>query len=209
MARRKRIVHTEEQTRALNVIMYGEADPQGNTYDSRRNAWKAKILHSMGVTYTAKPTTTFKVPLAAKGQSTMDGVIIHKGTLEYVPLKWTLIQSRSIFPENKGINSSEHRLFVDCPYCGTQTPVGRIHQHVGTKTCEKADYKRQWPWKAEIGNVVNEKDGQRRIGGRIVELGRDVVVVIWPRQQATGWEEGETHFQNVSCLELVLRKVVG
>ena len=30
-----------------------------------------------------------------------------------------------------------HRVFIACPNCGESIPAGRLHQHVGSLTCER------------------------------------------------------------------------
>jgi hypothetical protein len=34
-----------------------------------------------------------------------------------------------------------HRVFITCPLCSAEIPMGRLHQHYGTRTCKEGIYK--------------------------------------------------------------------
>ena len=68
---------------------------------------RKQVLAAMGVPYRST-----KIPKEAHGVAVVEGVTfkLHR----HIP---------------KGRKVSKHRLFAECPVCGKDVPVGRLHQH--------------------------------------------------------------------------------
>ena len=143
--------HTMRQI--LNIIEYGTKEPVLNAAETNKTrdgrvffdykdaeAQRVRVLNAMGV-----HGTKSKVPVEAQGECTYDGVLVMD---QYVPLKYTLKQSAAlkfdILLKGDGTRgatartgkTSKHRLFVRCPWCLEDQPIGRIHQHIGSKPCK-------------------------------------------------------------------------
>lgn len=147
--------HTMQQI--LNIIEYGTKEPVLNVAETNKTrdgrvffdykdaeAQRVKVLNTMGV-----HGTKSKVPVEAQGECTYDGVLVMD---QYVPLKYTLKRSAALEgvvnvvaasewkpmqpPPRRAPKTSKHRLFVRCPWCMEDQPIGRIHQHLGEKPCK-------------------------------------------------------------------------
>lgn len=130
--------HTVKQV--LNIIEYGTKEPvfdpafrneraDGTPYFrfEQAEAQRVKVLNAMGV-----HGTKSKVPVEASGECSYDGVLVMD---DYVPLKYTLRRSSALLGSGTR-KVSTHRLFVRCPWCLEDQPIGRIHQHIGSKPCK-------------------------------------------------------------------------
>lgn len=107
---------------------------KGGTAEYVRGWWfgerehTKRIIEAMGL----KMQGTTKLPLGA-GIAVVDG------------FQYTLHESRSVALVARGavnyrgrpVKVSTHRLYVNCPKCGREIPLGRFHQHYGTATCKR------------------------------------------------------------------------
>lgn len=79
---------------------------------------------------------------------TMEGIICHTTVI---------VKKTAKLRDGADVNSRsiKHRIYILCPKCGREIPMGRLHQHVGTKSCKTANQQ----YEVVVGNVGTVYEG--------------------------------------------------